>query len=141
MKLQTRTDEEPELNLTSLIDVVFLLLIFFMVTTTFERQALVEIELPEASAEPENISSPPLELVISSDGRYFLGNNEVLNTRVDTLIEALEQAVTGDERPPLTIRGDRRTQLQAFVIAMDAAAQAGFGNVSIATTPGDTGSG
>lgn len=139
MKLQARTDEEPELNLTSLIDVVFLLLIFFMVTTTFERQALVEIELPEASAEPSQQSAAPLELVISEDGRYFLGSNEVLNTRVDTLIEALEQAAGGNRDQSLTIRGDRRTQLQAFVVAMDAAAQAGFGNVSIATTPGGDG--
>lgn len=137
MKLQTRIDEEPEINLTSLIDVVFLLLIFFMVTTTFERQALVEIELPEATAEPSEQSTGPLELVISSDGRFFIGSNEVVNTRLDTLIDALEQATDGNTGRALTIRGDRRTQLQAFVVAMEAAAQVGFESVSIATTPGD----
>lgn len=135
MKLRDEKKEEPEINLTSLIDVVFLLLIFFMVTTTFERQARLRIELPEASEDATAVQTQQLEIAISEDGRFFVNSNEVVNTRAETLREAIARAA-GDERDqPVTIRADARTPHQAVVMAMDAVGQLGFSNLSIATTP------
>ncbi len=135
MRLQERQAEEPEINLTSLIDVVFLLLIFFMVTTTFERQARLKIELPEASE--EMVAEPPQELVllISEDGRFFVNNNEVSRADIDTLKAAIVRIAGKDREQPVTIRADARTEHQAVVTAMDAVSQLGFVNLSIATVP------
>lgn len=134
MKLQHRSTEEPTVDLTSLIDVVFLLLLFFMVSTTFEHQALLKVDLPEASAvedRPEVLDS--LELVIDSEGRMFLNDQRLVDSDERTLRAAIEQAV-GDERTlPLLLRADRLTPHHFVVTAMDVAAQMGFSNLSIAT--------
>jgi len=135
MKLREEQREEPEINLTSLIDVVFLLLIFFMVTTTFERQARLRIELPEASEEVDASVQQPLEIAISEDGRFYVNSNEVVNTRLATLKEAILEAADDGRDQPVTIRADARTPHQAVVTAMDAVGQLGFANLSIATTP------
>jgi biopolymer transport protein ExbD len=128
--------EQPEVNLTPLIDVVFLLLIFFMVSTTFQRQAEIEIELPEASAEPSETSEEMLEIVIDTQGRYFLGGEQVINTELDTLKRALEKAVAAMEsrEPPVMIRADAATPHQAVIRAMDAASQLGLVHISLATS-------
>ncbi len=135
MRLQDSQAEDPEINLTSLIDVVFLLLIFFMVTTTFERQARLKIELPEASEQA--VSEPPEELVlvVSEDGRYYVNNNEVSQAEIESLKDALVSVVGNDRDQAVTIRADARTPHQAVVTAMDAVSQLGFVNLSIATVP------
>jgi len=135
MKLSEDHREEPEINLTSLIDVVFLLLIFFMVTTTFERQARLRIELPEASEAASAVPGDQLEIVISEDGRFYVNANEVVNTRLATLKEAIARAAGDSREQPITIRADARTPHQSVVTAMDAVGQLGFVNLSIATTP------
>ena len=73
MNLQPGDSDEPEVNLTPLIDVVFLLLIFFMVSTTFEHQSRIQVELPEASAEPTTPEDESLEIIVDAQGRYFIG--------------------------------------------------------------------
>ncbi|MEM9531130.1 MAG: biopolymer transporter ExbD [Pseudomonadota bacterium] len=135
MQLQKKEKEEPEINLAPLIDVVFLLLIFFMVTTTFERQARLRIELPEASEEAVTIEQDRLEIAISEDGRFFINNNEVINRGSDTLKDAISRIAGDDREQPVTIRADASTPYQAVVTAMDAVNQLGFANLSIATTP------
>jgi biopolymer transport protein ExbD len=134
VKLQHRSTEDPTVDLTSLIDVVFLLLLFFMVSTTFEHQALLKVDLPEASAvedRPEALES--LELVIDSEGRMFLNDQRLVDSDERTLRAAIEQAA-GDERTlPLVLRADRLTPHHFVVTAMDVAAQMGFSNLSIAT--------
>lgn len=134
MKLQHRSTEEPTVDLTSLIDVVFLLLLFFMVSTTFEHQALLKVDLPEASAVEDRPEVPAnLELVIDSEGRMFLNDQRLADSDERTLRAAIEQAV-GDERTlPLVLRADRLTPHHFVVTAMDVAAQMGFSNLSIAT--------
>lgn len=134
MKLQQKTAEDPQLNLTPLIDVVFLLLIFFMVTTTFQREAQLRIEIPEASQAPQPAPEERLELIIDAQGRYFLGQQEVVNTRPETLRSAVIKAVGDDRDLPVVIRADARTPHQSVVTAMDVLAQLGFANLSIATT-------
>jgi biopolymer transport protein ExbD len=136
MKLQRHSTEEPTVDLTSLIDVVFLLLLFFMVSTTFEHQALLKVDLPEASASaledrPEVPDS--LELVIDSEGRMFLNDQRLVDSDERTLRAAIEQAVGEERTLPLVLRADRLTPHHFVVTAMDVAAQMGFSNLSIAT--------
>jgi biopolymer transport protein ExbD len=134
MKLQHRSTEEPTVDLTSLIDVVFLLLLFFMVSTTFEHQALLKVDLPEASAVEDRSEEPvSLELVIDSEGRMFLNDQRLVDSDERTLRAAIEQAVGGERTLPLVLRADRLTPHHFVVTAMDVAAQMGFSNLSIVT--------
>ena len=134
MKLQHRSTEEPTVDLTSLIDVVFLLLLFFMVSTTFEHQALLKVDLPEASAVEDRPEVPAnLELVIDSEGRMFLNDQRLADSDERTLRAAIEQAVGEERTLPLVLRADRLTPHHFVVTAMDVAAQMGFSNLSIAT--------
>ncbi len=135
MQIQKKEKEEPGIDLAPLIDVVFLLLIFFMVTTTFERQARLRIELPQASEEAVTIEQDRLEIAISREGRYFINNNEVINQGSDTLKAAIARIAGEDLEQPVTIRADANTPYQSVVTAMDAVNQLGFVNLSIATTP------
>lgn len=135
MNLRPRRREEPEINLTPLIDVVFLLLIFFMVSTTFLRESNLEVSLPEASGEPEAAAEQPLELTINRQGSFFLDGKALVNAQMDTVRRALEQATAGRAEAGLVVRADARTPHQAVVTALDAAGRAGIEKVAIATTP------
>ena len=134
MRLQHHEKEEPKVDLTSLIDVVFLLLIFFMVSTTFERESVLKVDLPEASAVEEREELPEtLELVIDGEGRMFLNDERLLDSEARTISAAISQ-LAGDRRDvPLILRADRQTPHHFVVTAMDVVAQLGFINLSIAT--------
>ncbi len=129
-----RSDERVEINLTPLIDVVFLLLIFFMVTTTFDRHAKLKVELPEASAKKEQQQlEEPVILSIDANGNYFINDRQVVNTRLDTLKIALQKSVADRKDVSLVLRADAKTPHQSVVRAMDAASQLGLTRLSIAT--------
>lgn len=134
MNFRKRTGEELTIDLTSLIDVVFILLLFFMVSTTFERPASMKITLPEASAEAE-LADPAkrLELVIDKEGKMYLNDQELVDDRRETLIAAFTQEVGDNRKVPLVLRADRETPHHFVVTAMDVAAQLGFTDLSIAT--------
>jgi len=134
LKLQAHFKEEPTVDMTSLIDVVFLLLIFFMVSTTFEHQSVLKVDLPEASTvEAPNDQEERLELVIDNSGLMFLNDQQLIDSDARTLRAAFEQAA-GDRRDlPLILRADRETPHHFVVTAMDVAGQLGFRNLSIAT--------
>jgi biopolymer transport protein ExbD len=134
MNLQPGGEDEPEVNLTPLIDVVFLLLIFFMVSTTFEHQSRIQIELPEATASPEEFEEESLEIVIDAQGRYFIGEEQVVNTELKTLKSAISQAVGDRGTVPVTIRADASTPHQAVITALDATSQLGLTQISLATS-------
>jgi len=138
LNLRPRIKEDPTIDLTSLIDVVFLLLIFFMVSTTFERPAALKIDLPEAS----QVEAPPkqaerLELVIDADGRMYLNDRQLADNREETLRTVLGEAVRGRHDLSLILRADRETPHHFVVTAMDVAAQLGLTNLSIATNRTD----
>lgn len=137
MRLQTEQDEEPEINLTSLIDVVFLLLIFFMVSATFERQALLRVELPEAATSERESLPNRIELVITETGDYFVGDNMLADQRRDTLRLALSQAFSDRPEALLVIRADARAEHGLVVRAMDAASAEGITKLTIATVEED----
>ena len=134
MNLQPGGEDEPEVNLTPLIDVVFLLLIFFMVSTTFEHQSRIQIELPEATASPEELEEESLEIVIDAQGRYFIGEEQVVNTELKTLKSAISKAVGDRGTIPVTIRADASTPHQAVITALDATSQLGLTQISLATS-------
>lgn len=134
MNLRPRRAEEPDVSLTPLIDVVFLLLIFFMVTTTFRKEGEFDVELPEASntsvAEKEN----SLTIAIDAAGFYHVDERRLPDRRLATLSSAIESAVGalgGDLSLPLLIRADGQTPHQAVVRVLDAASQLGLKNVGV----------
>jgi biopolymer transport protein ExbD len=134
MNLQPSTPDEPEVNLTPLIDVVFLLLIFFMVSTTFEHQSRIQIELPEATAEATKPDDESLEIIIDAQGRFFIGEEQVVNTELNTLKGAISKTVGERESVPVIIRADAKTPHQAVITALDATSQLGLTRISLATS-------
>lgn len=134
MNLQPGGEDEPDVNLTPLIDVVFLLLIFFMVSTTFEHQSRIQIDLPEATASPVEVDEESIEIIIDAQGRYFIGEEQVVNTELKTLKSAISKAVGERETVPVTIRADAKTPHQAVITALDATSQLGLTHISLATS-------
>ena len=134
-----RSDERVEINLTPLIDVVFLLLIFFMVSTTFDRQARLKVSLPEASAKPVLQQNEPLVISIDAKGNYFVNDRQVINQSLDTLKQAIQKSIGESSNMAdvsLVLKADAQTPHQAVVRAMDAASQLGLSRLSIATVEG-----
>ena len=133
MRLGRRAPEEPQLNLTSLIDVVFLLLIFFMVTTTFVKNSGLQIRLPEAGSEVAPAAEENLEVIVDANNRIIVRGAPVTS---DAGLRQQLRAAAGDNfKQPLRIRADGRASHQAVVRVMDAAAALGFAQVDIATQP------
>ncbi|MEM7280974.1 MAG: biopolymer transporter ExbD [Pseudomonadota bacterium] len=134
MNLRMRIRQEPEVNLTSLIDVVLLLLIFFMVSTSFVKESEIKIQLPQATENAPATEDQPVEITITADGRFLVNGQALLSSQRDGLQRALEK-VAGDNRSQgLTIRADANTPHQNVVTAMDVVGSMGFVNISIATT-------
>lgn len=134
MNLRRSRAEDPEVNLMPLIDVVFILLIFFMVSTTFQKESEIKIELPEASSEPVEAERDTFEIVIDADGRYFIDERQVVNNEIDTLKKAISQSLANRKDMPVVIRADRRTPYESVVRAMDATSQLGLVQMSLATS-------
>ncbi len=134
MNLQPGDTDEPDVNLTPLIDVVFLLLIFFMVSTTFEHQSRIQVELPEASAEPTTPEDESLEIIIDAQGRYFIGEQQVVNSQLKTLKGAIMEFIGHRADMPVIVRADANSPHQSVVTVLDAASQLGLTRISLATT-------
>ena len=132
---RNRTRESVDINLASLIDVVFVLLLFFVVTTTFTRENQLRVELPEASSgtPPPADEGKRVEITISADGVYSVNNHLLPKSDLATLTEALQQESAGDTKLPLSISADGKTPHQAVVTAMDAAGKLGFSQLRMTT--------
>lgn len=138
MKLSPRRREDPELNLTSLIDVVLLLVIFFMVSTTFVEEGRLRVDLPAASNEPVTRVQDPIVVTVTAQGSYRVNDTALVNNARETLAAALRKVAGGQQGVPLTIRADARATHQSVVTAMDVAARLGFTQVNIATVSEQT---
>lgn len=134
MKLSVRPRTEPDVNLTSLIDVVLLLIIFFMVSTTFVKQSEISIQLPEAdsTARPAP-AADRIDIMITEQGTFLINGRELLNNRPETIRRGLREVSGGDTTLPLTISADADARHQDVVTAMDVAGQLGFVQISLAT--------
>ena len=133
MNFGPRREEELDVNLTPLIDVVFLLLIFFMVSTTFIRESEIELTLPEASEEVRENPLDTIEVAIDANGRYFVNGNALLNTQIDTMRHALNEVRPVDAEPVVIISADANASHQSVVTVMDAARQAGLTRITFPT--------
>ena len=133
MRLRQHIAEEPDVNLTPLIDVVFLLLIFFMVSTTFNKDTELSIELPEASGDVREVENKTVEIGISRNGTYSVNNEQLVKSDIATLKQAIKQAVGDREDPPLLIIADGKTTHQSVISAMDAVRQLGYSHLTFAT--------
>jgi biopolymer transport protein ExbD len=126
MNFRSSPRKSPEVDITPLIDVVFLLLIFFMVSTTFEHESQILIELPEATGEALTREKQELNITINIAGTFFVNQREVINTEIETLKLAISKEVGDQRNIPVIINADARTPHQSVMTAMDAASQLGL---------------
>ncbi len=131
--LRTKRDKELDINITPLIDVVFLLLIFFMVSTTFQRESEITIELPESSGEIAKTEKKVIEISIDNQGRYFVNQRRIKDSDIKTLKKAIKITRGDTKEPKLIISADKMTPHQFVVRAMDAARQLGLVHLTFAT--------
>ncbi|MDA0272968.1 MAG: biopolymer transporter ExbD [Proteobacteria bacterium] len=134
MKFSRRVRPEVEVNLTPLIDVVFLLLIFFMVSTTFTKETHLSIDLPEASSQSIRAADLQIEISITREGNFAINGVALINRKPGTLRSAVEKVSEGDTSIPMVITADSATPHQSVVTAMDVVGQLGFARLSITTT-------
>lgn len=129
--------EEPEINLISLIDVLLVLVLFLVLTTTFAREARLEVQLPQAEVEPRPLPVKPLEVVVDAQGRWYVAEREVIGTTAEALQRAMEQVAGDDRDVPLTIRADAKAPHQSVVTVMEVAGRLGFVDLAILTVKGE----
>jgi len=134
MNFRITQEEEPQLNLTPLIDVVFLLLIFFMVSTTFDKQAEISIDLPEADGKPVSVEETfKIEISIDGQGHYFVNQRALKDDSLKTLKSAIAITKAKHKKVQVVISSDKNTPYQSFITAMDAAKQLGLEHINLAT--------
>jgi len=135
MNFKSEQKESVDINLTPLIDVVFLLLIFFMVSTTFQKSAEIQIDLPEASGQPPETKEFVLEISIDSLGRYFVNSRVLVDKKLATLKLAIQQTMfdAKQKQPHIIISSDKNASYQSVVTAMDAVNQLGLNKFSLTT--------
>lgn len=125
--------EEPEINLISLIDVLLVLVLFLVLTTTFAHEARLNVQLPQAALEPRPLPLRPLEVVVDAQGRWYVAEREVIGTSAEALQRAMEQVAGDDRSMPLTIRADAKAPHQSVVTVMEVAGRLGFVDLAILT--------
>jgi biopolymer transport protein ExbD len=135
MKLQSgRGKEDPEINLIPLIDISLLLVIFFMLSSTFLQEGRLKIELPQASLAPTGKQkTDSLVITVSQSGSYRVNDRELINSAPDTLRAAIQSVAGADRSKPVTVRADARSTHQSVVTAMDVLGKLGFTRINIAT--------
>lgn len=132
-KRPTTTDIDFSTNVLNLVDVLLLLLIFFMISTTFTKHTQLSITLPEASGQPQEAPKQPLEVVITATGHYSINDRALASGELNIVKAALTELSGGDVSTPLIITADANTPHQFVVRAMDAAGQLGFTHLSLTT--------
>lgn len=133
MKFKRQIGKEVSVDLTPLIDVVFLLLIFFMVSTTFTKESHLEITLPQSSGEPAKTTTTEIEVVVNAKGEYTVNERALVNNQEETLRKAVEQLSNGNNKLPFIITADAKTAHEHVVRVMDVAGKLGFVQLSITT--------
>lgn len=129
------TQDDVDINLTALIDVVFTLIIFFVVTTSFNNRSALKITLPSSQASQAEQQNKPLIILVDKSGNYFVGNTALVRNDLSSLKEAISQQAGNDKKRTIVIQADAKTSHQSVITAMDAIGQLGFSHISIATAP------
>lgn len=130
-----RAEDNPEINLVPMIDVILCLIIFFVITTTFDARSVLKLELPKANGERSDAQSKQLSLLINAEGRYFVDDREALRTDVESLKRTIVEVAGDDRERTVLVRADARTPWQAVITAYDALGQLGFRRIANATAP------
>ena len=130
-----RAEDHPEINLVPMIDVILCLIIFFVITTTFDARSVLKLELPRADGERNQAKAKTLSLLINADGRYFVDDREALRTDVESLKRTIVEVAGNDRDRTVLLRADARTPWQAVITAYDALGQLGFKHIANATAP------
>jgi biopolymer transport protein ExbD len=131
VNLRPRRSEPPRVDITPLIDVVFLMLIFFMVSTTFDKQTQLKVDLPEASAEEQVEQRPEqIDITIDARGQFYVDDRELVRHDAETLRRTLQRTADGRNDLPIVISGDRNAPLQSMMTVLDVAAQLGMARLS-----------
>jgi len=133
LNFKRQASEGISVDLTPMIDVVFLLLIFFMVSTTFTKESHLEIDLPQSSSEPAKAAVKEIEVVITAKGEYSINERSLVNNQEETLKKAVLKLSNGDTKVPFIITADAKTSHEHVVRVMDVAGQLGFVQLSITT--------
>ena len=133
MRLRPRDTESAGVDLTPLIDVVFLLLIFFMVSTTFQKHSELAIELPKASASAVPEADASIEVSLDSKGVFYVNGRQLVNSQPQTLRQALTQALAGETSKPLVIVADSNATVQSQMTVLDVAQQMGLSRIRFST--------
>ena len=134
MNLKTRHHDEPEINVVSLIDVVLLLVVFFILSSRFTEEGRLRVHLPHATAVPhEAASGEPLIVSVTQQGTYLVNHHELINASADTLRAALLKEAGTDRSMRVTLRADGRATHQSVITAMDVLGRLGFAEINIAT--------
>jgi len=134
VNLKPRRHEEPEINVVSLIDVVLLLVVFFILSSRFSDEGRLRVHLPHASAVPaEKVSGEPLVVSVTQQGGYLVNGHELINSSPETLRAALLKEAGTNRGIRVTMRADARATHQSVITAMDVLGRLGFSEVNIAT--------
>jgi biopolymer transport protein ExbD len=134
MQLKPRRHEEPEINVVSLIDVVLLLVVFFILSSKFTDEGRLRVHLPQASAVPQaKAAGEPLVISVTQSGGYLVNQRELINSSPETLRAALVKEAGASRNMPVTLRADAHATHQAVITAMDVLGRLGFSEVNIAT--------
>ncbi len=133
MKLSPHKQEQPDVNLTPMIDVVFLLLLFFMVSTSFIRESSLKVDLPEATGQSMIEQETPIDIIINADGQFLINGITLENPSPEQLSAHLQQAVGINDDPHIIISADSNAEYQNIVTAMDTAQQLGYTRLTLAT--------
>jgi len=128
-----RNREEPEINLIPMIDVLLVILIFLMVTTSYAKYSKLQIDLPQASGEPVTTQDKPINVAVDASEHYAINNNGVNYTGIDSLVASLQEAAGDQMDPTIVINADSKAPHQSVINVMEAARRAGFGRITFTT--------
>lgn len=133
MNLSPQKADDPDVNLTPMIDVVFLLLLFFMVSTSFIRESSLKVDLPAATGQAIAEQDKPIDIIINADGEFIVNNVTLGTPSKEELTAQLKQAVGEISDPHIIISADAKADYQNIVTAMDSAQQLGYTKLTLAT--------
>jgi len=133
MNFRSERRDEVDLDITPLIDVVFLLLIFFMVSTTFDHNSEINITLPSSSKEVTEAKPDAVNIGLDAQGNVYINDKSLVNAQLETIKAALSDALVGLNEPPIIISADSNATHQSVVRVMDAARQLGLVKITFAT--------
>ncbi len=135
MHFRHGSDEEPEINLIPFIDVLLVILIFLMLSTTYSKFTEMEVRLPVADAEPQRDRPREIVVAVGADGRFAVGKTVLPERSVDAVTAAL-QAAAGDRRDGVVvISADAAAAHQSVITVMEAARRSGLMQITFATQP------